>query len=48
VIQNFQVLWDNKPGVVILLVLGFFILVFLVVDTWRHKRARKDPDWKNH
>ena len=38
--SNFQLLWENKPGAVILLALGFVVFLFLVVDTWRHKRHR--------
>jgi hypothetical protein len=39
--RNFQVLWESKPGAVLLLLLGFFVFVFLVVDAWRHKRRHK-------
>lgn len=38
--RSFQQLWENKPGAVVLLVLGFVVFVFLVVDAWRHKRRR--------
>ena len=41
--RNFQSLWENKPGVVVLLVLGFVVFVFLVIDTRRHKRKSKRP-----
>ena len=41
--RNLQLLWENKPGAVILLALGFMVFVFVVVDTWRHKRHRKRP-----
>jgi hypothetical protein len=41
--KSFQQLWENRPGAVILLLLGFIGVVFLVVDTWRHKRRRKRP-----
>ena len=41
--KGLQVLWQQKPGAVVLLVLGFFVFVFLVVDAWRHKRKRKRP-----
>jgi hypothetical protein len=27
-------IWENRPGVLALLVLGFVVFVFLVVDTW--------------
>jgi len=38
--RSVQQLWDNKPGAVVLLILGFVMFIFLVVDTWRHKRRR--------
>jgi hypothetical protein len=39
--SSFQQLWERKPGAVVLLVLGFVVFVFLVVDAWRHKRKDK-------
>ena len=39
--QNLKVLWEQKPGAVVLLLLGFVVFLFLVVDTWRHKRHRR-------
>jgi hypothetical protein len=39
--QGFHLLWEHKPGAIILLGLGFFVFVFVVVDAWRHKRRRK-------
>ncbi len=39
--NSIQQLWERKPGAVVLLVLGFVVFVFLVVDAWRHKRHRK-------
>ena len=41
VFQNLQQLWENKPGALVLLVLGFVVFVFLVVDTWRHRKKFK-------
>jgi hypothetical protein len=41
--RSLQSLWQNKPGVVILLAVGFVVFVYLVVDAWRHKRRRKRP-----
>jgi len=38
-----QQLWEHKPGAVVLLILGFVVFIFLVVDTWRHKRRDKRP-----
>jgi hypothetical protein len=31
-----DLLWENKPGAFILLVIGFFVFVFLVADASRH------------
>ncbi len=39
--QSFRMLWENKPGAVVLLILGFVVFLFVVIDTWRHKRHRK-------
>ena len=39
--SSLQTLWETKPGALVLLVLGFVVFVFLVVDAWRHKRHRK-------
>jgi hypothetical protein len=41
--RSFQQIWENKPGVLVLLILGFVVFVFLVVDAWRHKRRSKRP-----
>ena len=36
--------WDgSKPGALVLLLLGFVVFIFLVVDAWRHKRRNKKP-----
>jgi len=33
----------------VLLILGFFVFLFLVVEAWRHKRRRKRrPSKENH
>jgi hypothetical protein len=41
--RSFEQLWENKPGAVVLFILGFVVFVFLVVDAWIHKRRRKGP-----
>ena len=43
VAKSFQQLWENKPGALVLLLLGFVVFLFLVVDAWRHKRRSKRP-----
>jgi hypothetical protein len=40
VLRDLQLLWEYKPGAVVLLALGFVVFLFLVVDVWRHKRRR--------
>ena len=34
-------IWENRPGIVLLLLLLFVVFVFLVVDVWRHKKRRR-------
>jgi hypothetical protein len=41
--RSLEQLWENKPGMFVLLVLGVVVFIFLVVDAWRHKRRRKGP-----
>ena len=43
VAKSFQQLWESKPGALVLLLLGFVVFIFLVVDAWRHKRRSKRP-----
>jgi hypothetical protein len=46
--RNLQELWQNKPGVMVLLAVGFIVFLFLVVDTWRHKHRRRRRGPKLH
>jgi hypothetical protein len=39
--RGFHLLWEHKPGAIVLLLLGFFVFIFLVVDAWRHKKRHK-------
>jgi hypothetical protein len=41
--RNLRQIWQDKPGVILLLVVGFAGFLYLVVDTWRHKRRRRPP-----
>jgi hypothetical protein len=41
--RAFRDLLESKPGMIILLGVGFILFLFLVVDTWRHRRRRKRP-----
>jgi hypothetical protein len=35
-------IWENKPGVVVLLALGFLVFLFIVLDARRHRQRKKD------
>ena len=41
--KEFHSFWENQPSAIVLLILGFVIFVFVVVDAWRHKRRRRGP-----
>jgi len=37
-----QQIWENRPGVIVLLGLGFVVFVIIVFDARRHKKRVKD------
>jgi hypothetical protein len=39
--RDFRLLWEKKPGTILLLGIAFLLFAFLVIDTWCHKRRRK-------
>ena len=41
-------IWENKPGVLLLMALGFLVFVFIVVDTWRHRQRHKSKHPRKH
>jgi len=41
--KDLHSLWESQPVAIVLLVLGFVIFLYVVVDAWRHKRRRKGP-----
>ena len=41
--RSLQQLWEAKPTTIVLLVVGFIVFLFLVIDTWFHRRRRKRP-----
>ncbi len=42
--RSLQLLWENKPGIIVLLFLGVVVFIVLVVDAWRQRhRRRKRP-----
>ncbi len=43
--KDLRLLWENKPQVIVLLIVGFLVFVFVVVDAWRHRRRRKRHYW---
>jgi hypothetical protein len=40
-----KAIWENRPGIIYLLLLGFAVFIYLVLDARRHKKrdARKGP-----
>ena len=40
-VKDLHLVWQYKPDVIILLVVGFLIFLFLVVDVWNHKARHK-------
>jgi hypothetical protein len=34
-------LWEDRPGILVLLVLGGIVFLFLVADAWRHKHRNR-------
>lgn len=43
IVKDLHSLWETQPISIILLLLGFLIFLYVVVDAWRHKRRRKGP-----
>lgn len=41
ILSGLKLIWDTKPGALVLLALGFIVFLFLVIDAWRLKRRRK-------
>ena len=41
--KDFRSLWEGQPVAIILLILGFLVFIYVVIDAWRHKRRRKGP-----
>jgi len=39
--KDFHSIWQSQPLAIILLIAGFLIFVFVVIDAWFHKRRRK-------
>jgi hypothetical protein len=35
-------IWESKPGVVVLLGLGFIVFVIIVIDARRHRQKHKN------
>ena len=35
-------LWQEKPQVIVLFIAGLIIFVLLVIDTFRHRKRRKE------
>ena len=39
--STIRLVWQYKPEIIWLLVLGSAVFLFVVVDTWSHKRRRR-------
>lgn len=35
-------IWENRPGVIVLLALGFVVFIVIVLDVRRHKKRVKE------
>jgi F0F1-type ATP synthase assembly protein I len=33
--------WDSKPGLIVLLLIGFLVFILIVMDVWRHKKQQR-------
>jgi len=40
-VNGFKQIWENKPGIILLLGLAVVVFVFLVIDTRRHRKRHK-------
>jgi hypothetical protein len=43
-----KLIWENRPGVVVLFGIGFLVFLFIVIDTWRHRQKHKNKHPKKH
>jgi hypothetical protein len=41
-------IWENRPGVVVLLGIGFLVFIFIVIDARRHRKKTKDKHPKKY
>ena len=41
-------IWENRPGVVVLLGVGFLVFIFIVIDARRHRQKNKDKHPKKY
>jgi len=41
-------IWENRPGVVVLLGIGFLVFIFIVIDARRHRQKNKDKHPKKY
>jgi len=39
--ESFQQVWQNKPGLIVLLGVGFVVFVLIVVDVRLHKKRKR-------
>jgi hypothetical protein len=41
-------IWENRPGVVVLLGIGFLVFIFIVIDARRHRQKNKGKHPKKY
>jgi hypothetical protein len=41
-------IWDNNPGVIVLIALGFVVFIFIVYDARRHRQKHKSKHPKKY
>jgi hypothetical protein len=46
--NDFRLIWEHKPEIVVLLIVGFVVFVLVVVDTWRHRRRHRKRHYWHH
>jgi hypothetical protein len=46
--NGIKAIWENKPGVVVLVLLGFVVFIVVVWDTRRHRQRQKNRGPKKY
>jgi len=46
--NGLKTIWDNNPGVIMLIGLGFVVFVVIVLDARRHRKKHKNKHPKKY